>query len=67
MKLGLVIRGVLQLITTLEKSMYHRSFNTLSEYLIVNGKHLFKFGDHEGEGKMEFPNNIAIFGDVVMT
>ena len=31
-----------------------------------NGKHLFKFGDHEGEGKMEFPKNIAIFGDVIL-
>ena len=30
-----------------------------------NGKHLFKFGDVEGEGKMEFPKNFAIFGDMI--
>ena len=28
-----------------------------------NGKHLFKFGDQEGEGKMKFPKNIAISGE----
>ena len=30
------------------------------------GKYLFKFGDNEGEGKMNYPKGVAIYGDRIL-
>ena len=41
-------------------------FNHCVKVFDSTGKYLFKFGDNEGEGKMNYPRGVAIYGDRIL-
>ena len=41
-------------------------FNHCVKVFDCTGKYLFKFGDIEGEGKMNYPRGVAIYGDIIL-